>query len=255
VNKKKTPPWKKGKIIRPRKMGLFGTQGTGKTFFAASDPNSLILSVDDGADELSFATKWPDLNTVAKLTEAVQWLIDNDHDFKWVAVDTVTELMKIIESDVIREADASSINDRYKLNFGLGHIRASERFATFLKKLDELWTKKNVNLILICHERLINEEDPDASESYMRKVPEVHWRINSILQSWCSELLWFGRNISIKENETGANRAEFSGEIRIFTTETPGHLAKNRIGLPVSIDRDWEKFKIELAKFAKGETN
>ena len=44
-----------GKITKPLRMVLYGTEGVGKTTFAANAPNPIFISTEDGADHCDVA--------------------------------------------------------------------------------------------------------------------------------------------------------------------------------------------------------
>jgi hypothetical protein len=85
---------------------VYGRNGAGKTRFAASGPDCLILDFNEegtrsargtGAKVLPIST-WPDVDL------AYWYLKRGDHDYKTVALDTITGMAEICMNRVLRES-------------------------------------------------------------------------------------------------------------------------------------------------------
>lgn len=74
----------------PKNLILFGLPKVGKTTALAQLPNCLIIDLENGSDYIEgFTVK---ANNIQELNKIAKALREEEHCFKFVAIDTVTKL-------------------------------------------------------------------------------------------------------------------------------------------------------------------
>lgn len=84
---------------------IYGASGTGKTTFASTAPNPIYASAEGGL--LSVADKgvsYTDIKTVKDLQDLLEYLKTQDHDFKTVIIDSITEINDIIKAGIEKKS-------------------------------------------------------------------------------------------------------------------------------------------------------
>ena len=95
-------------------LTIFGEGGTGKTSLAATFPAPVFIRAEDGFDV--FAGKkapnaFPVLKNGEDIFEQLDALLEQEHPFKTLVIDSITSLDKKFESDIVRkDPRAKSIN-------------------------------------------------------------------------------------------------------------------------------------------------
>ena len=87
----------KGKRQKPRRMFVYGPPGVGKSTFASQAPDCVFLPIEDGLNDIDCVRteqiqSWPDFLNI------MRELMNEEHKFKWVAVDSVDWLEKLIST-------------------------------------------------------------------------------------------------------------------------------------------------------------
>ena len=77
-----------GKLDRPVRLTVYGPEGVGKSYLASKCPKPIFIGAEDGTSMLDIA-RFPEPQTFQDILDAVNVLIEDDHDFKTAVVDTV----------------------------------------------------------------------------------------------------------------------------------------------------------------------
>lgn len=120
----------KPKGDRPLIMTFFGEAGTGKTTLAAMMPKPVFIRTEDGTmslmgnDEVSLF----DVATTTKdVLDQIEALATQEHDFKTVVLDSITQLATMIEAEIVAaDPKAKSINQAGG-GYGAGYAAAAEK--------------------------------------------------------------------------------------------------------------------------------
>ena len=230
-----------GKKQVPRRVMLYGTHGIGKSSWAAQAPEVLFLNLEDGLNDIE-AAKTEHLLRWDQVVDCLTWLAQQQHGFKWLAIDTVDWLESLIHTQVASDANKKSIAD---IPFGAGYKSATVYWDKLLTMLDWLRTQNGMGIILLAHTAIRKHQDPLA-DSYDRYQPALHDTASALLQEWCDEVLFAFYRVYTRKEDQGFSRertiAAGSGERYLRCVETPGALAKNRLALPSEIDFNWAAY-------------
>ena len=84
---------KRNTLNKPPFIVLHGDAGVGKTSFCASAANAIFIPVEDGLGALDVAT-FPEPKTAEEVTMMIQTLMNEDHNYQWLVIDSATALEK-----------------------------------------------------------------------------------------------------------------------------------------------------------------
>lgn len=212
---------------RPRRVLLYGTHGIGKSTFGAMAPKPVFITTEDGVRDIDVPA-FPLAKSVADVFQAVDELANQPHDFQTVILDSADWFEQLAWQFICQQQGKESIAE---IPFGRGYEQSAEMFRDLLRQ----FTKLDMLVILIAHAKVEKFENPSAN-SYDRYSPKVHKHVNGTIQEWADEVLFANYKVYTRDVEEGFNRSRTlgigQGDRIIYTTERPGHLAKNRLGLP-----------------------
>jgi hypothetical protein len=233
----------RGKRITPRRTLCYGTPGIGKSTFGAHAPSPIVISIEDGLDDIG-CDRTPVLR---ETTEVAQWLMllgseAEQHDYKTVVIDSLDWLEKLIWTATCREAGKNSLED---FGYGKGYLFATKRWEQLLLMLD-CCRMRGMNVVLLAHAKVEKFSPPDA-DAYDRWQPDLHKTAWPMIKEWCDEVLFAKYDVSTITREEGfgqkRTRAVGSADRVLYTCEQPTHVAKRRIQMPDKIALDWSEYQ------------
>jgi hypothetical protein len=225
-----------GKRKRPMRVLLYGTEGIGKSTWAASAPSPIFLGAEDGTAQLDIA-RFPEPELWADAKEAIRVLTNTDHNYKTLAIDTLDWLEPLAWQDVCLEAGKKSIED---LGYGKGYVAALDKWRELLSMLDTLREKRGMHIIMLAHSRIKTFRNPEGDD-FDRYELKLHDKSGGLVKEWCDAVLF-----AVYETLTAKDGTRVRGVdtgARIAHTERRAAFdAKNRYGLPASLPLDWAAF-------------
>ncbi len=231
----------KGLQPGPRRLLLYGTQGIGKSTFAASSETPIFIQTEDGLGEIG-CDKFPLADSFEQAMAALTELYMEKHAYRTVAIDSLDWLERLIWAEVCRKRNVTNIED---IGYAKGYIFALNHWRDFLEGLAALRRDKEMTIVLIAHAKIEKFENPET-ESYDRYVPRLHKLASALIQEWCDEVLFATYKVHTKQTDEGfgrkGTRGIGSGERILRTAERPAHVAKNRLNLPDEIPLDWNVY-------------
>lgn len=236
----------KGTERRPRRVLLYGTDGIGKSTWAAQAPGAIALQTEDGLADIGI-DRSPVLRDLGSFNGWVSDLLNQEHDYRTVIVDSLDWLERLIHDQVATEAGKSHIED---IGYGKGYLQALKHWDFILRALDHLRVHRGMAVILLAHARITKFASPD-SDSYDRYGPDLHKAASPMLQEWADEVLFATYRVDVIKQDEGFNRertrAVGVGERIVHTTEGPTHLAKRRIKMPDVLPLDFNEYAKHVA--------
>jgi AAA domain len=241
-----------GKQIKPIFALIHGPDGVGKTTFASKAPEPVFLGTENGSDQLDVA-RLPRPETLGVFRNQIAGLLNQEHPFKTVVIDSIDWLEPLIWRQVCAEGQVKTIED-YAGGFGKGYIRALEIWRGLLEELSAL--AKRFHVILIAHSKIKRFDDPKLPTGYDRYVIAINeWGAAAIRQS-VDAVLFATFNEKVKQTAKSSgpgNRGLGEGERILFTEHRPAFDAKNRFQLPFELPLEWRAFAECVKKFYFGE--
>jgi hypothetical protein len=215
---------------------LYGTEGCGKSTFAAGADNPIFIPTEDGLGSLDVA-RFPLVQAVADVRDALDTLLEGEHDFKTVVLDSADHLELIIAAEVEKAHDVKD------LAYGRGAIKQAEIWRDLLEQFNALRNQRGMAVIILAHVAIKRFDSPET-EPYDRQVLKLSERSGSYLREWCDALLFANYRTVVKKAEVGFSkevaRGITNGERLLFTSERPAFMAKNRYRLPDTLPLSWD---------------
>ena len=240
----------KGRCIAAPKIFLYSSNGLGKTTWASQAPNPIFLFTEPGIGILDLAKfDGEDGYVLRKLDDviaALESLLNEEHDFRTVVIDSTSGLEMLIRAKVAVDHNCDGIEG---LGYGKGFVYVAEEMVRILHILDRIQAAKNMAVVFLGHAEVKKYEAPDLT-SYDRYQPRLDKRIVAPIVDWCDVVMFGNYRVITTEEEEGfrkRTRAIGQGERVLFTEERPTHIAKNRLGLPYELPLDFGAFQVAMA--------
>lgn len=217
---------------KPLIITLMGSGGVGKTTLASCFDSPIFIRVEDGSMALSGKDNvflLPVINKVSDVFEQIELLATNEHNFKTLIIDSITQLNTLIEKEILEcDPKAKSINSVLG-GYGAGHNAVSEVHRKIREWCGQLSLDKNMTIIFLAHMDLETIELPD-SEMFMR----YSLRMNKKSISHYSDNVDIVGHLKLKTFTSGSREKKkaISDGTRILTSyATANSISKNRLGI------------------------
>lgn len=236
-----------GKRPAPPRLMLYGTEGIGKSTFAAQSPNPIFISTEDGLNEIECAS-FPLTKTLVEVEDCLSALAKEPHDYQTVVIDSCDWLEQLIWDDLCRTSNVATI-EKIDGGYGKGYIAALRYWRQIIDSLDWLHKQRNMAVILIAHAKVERFEDPESS-AYDRYSPRLHKHAAAIVTEWCDAVLFATRTFRTETEDAGFGKertiavgiGKDGGERILRTVGGPSCVAKNRYNLPYELPLSWDAF-------------
>ncbi len=241
----------RGKTQKPPRILIHGSEGIGKSSFAASAPDPIFIQTEDGLDEID-AAKFPLSKTLKEVQDQLDSLIRDEHEFKTVVIDSADWLERIIHDQLCRNEGVATI-EKAAGGYGKGYGVALTHWREIIDALDTLRNDRGMVTILIAHSKIEKFEDPEAP-TYDRYSPRLHKSSSALLSEWCDAVLFATRRMRTTTTETNGKArttataiGKDGGERVIRAYGGPSCVAKNRYGITAEIPLSWDAFVATVA--------
>ena len=211
---------------------VLGEAGVGKTTFAATFPNPVIVPIEDGLQALDGQdiAAFPLINSSNELMEVLESLATQEHDFKTVVFDSVTRLNEIFEREVV-ESDPKrpkSINQAMG-GYGAGHSAVAQKHREFRDLCGALRDRFNMNVVFIAHADTETLELPDQ-DPFQRYTIRMNKRsVSAYVDN--VDLVGLLRLKTFTTGDGDRKRAVADGTVELVTYPHPSGVSKNRFGI------------------------
>lgn len=151
---------------------IYGSPKTGKTSYSASWPESIIIDLENGANDIECVRVKP--RTLKELKESLT--MPELKDYQTIVIDSLDILYSLIERNTI-----SVLNKQAKTNynyigafqFGAGWSHAKNSLKSWIFEFIIPLMHDNKNVILICHEKseVVKRAGKDDETKYGISLP------------------------------------------------------------------------------------
>ena len=241
-----------GRRPSPPRFVIYGTEGIGKSTTAAQAPNPIFIPTEDGLDQIDCAS-FPLATSLADVESALQSLIQEQHDFESVVIDSLDWLERLIWDALCEQYGVASI-EKVDGGYAKGYTHALTHCRKLLSDLNTLRNQRGMCVIVLAHAKVEKFEDPEFS-AYDRYSPRLHKHVTALLTEWSDAVLFATRKIITKTEDGGFGRertiaaglGKDGGERILRTVGNPACVAKNRYGLPAELPLSWPALMSALA--------
>lgn len=217
---------------KPPRIVLHGVHGVGKSTWAAGAPAPVFIQTEDGLVNIE-VDHFPVAQSMDEAFSFIGHLINEEHEYKTVVIDTVDWLEKLIWRKVCEDNNVKSIEG---IGYGKGYMFAQQHWDRFFNGLDML-RNKGLAVVVLAHNEIKTFNPPDG-EAYDRYQIKLHKHAASKLEEWADLVLFANFKVYV---DSDTNKVVNSSERVIHTTNRPAWRAKTRYSLPEELPLDFNK--------------
>ena len=233
----------KGVKQRPLWVTLYGTEGIGKSTFAANAPRPIFLDIESGTYELD-TERWVFNETTQRSTPetwseiigALHALEVQPHDYETIVIDTLDAAESLLHAHICKRDKKGSIEE---YGYGKGYVAALDEWRVFVAQVERL-QKHGLTVITLAHASIKNFKDPE-SDGWDRYQMKLHTSASGLIRERSSIVL-FGNAEMLAHESKGRVRGVSSGARFVHTERCAAFDAKNRHGLPARLPLAWDEF-------------
>ena len=230
----------KGREAQPPRIMIYGSEGVGKSTFAALAPNPVFVQTEDGLSEID-CSKFPLAKSFDDVVLQLQAVRDEQHDYGTVVIDSLDWLERLVWDRVCADYGVKSI-EKADGGYGKGYVHALTYWRQIVSLLNDIRARKGMAVILIAHAAVERFADPEHA-AYDRYTPRLHKKACSLVCEWVDAVLFASRRMRVDSTTGKAAPVGADGGERILRTNgSPACIAKNRFGLPTELPLSWSAF-------------
>ncbi len=211
-------------------LTIFGEGGTGKTSLAATFPAPIFIRAEDGFDVFS-GKKAPNAFPVLKqgedIFEQLDALIEQEHPFKTLIIDSITSLDKKFESDVVRKDPRAKSINQANGGYGAGYSAVAELHSKVKDRCDTLREQKGMTIVFLGHVETETMDLPDEP-NYSRYSMRIHKKSIGYYTDFVS-LVGLLKLETIVDQDSG--KAKSFGDRVLIVDKRASSITKNRYGI------------------------
>ena len=243
-----------GRVSKPFNVMLVGTPGIGKSSWAASLPSPIFCPAEE-LDEID-CDRLPQAESFKDAVDQLKFLIDSDNKYRTVVIDTIDAVERLLHREILdsdpRGATAmAQAHGGYSKAYEMS-LTKMDHYRGLLKKLRD---EKKMNICILCHTKTKRTADAVIGSEYDEYKTSLHEKVEGLFVDWVSAVLFANYVTFLKDGSGGKDFAVGDGERVILTEKRPGHIGKNRYGLPYELDMPIENpsgpFLSRLKEFYK----
>lgn len=219
-----------GRRHTPPRICLFGAPGVGKSTFASLAPAPVFIPVENGIDQLDVVS-FDHCRTMAAFTACLDQVLNDDHPFQTLVIDSLSALQDIVVDSVLADAKAKFLTAAYG-----GYNRGNDAALMVFRKevfprIEAIREKRNMCILYLAHAHDETVRHADGT-SERRTAPDLIAPVRDYIVR-NTDVLAYGR-IRTMEDASG-NRIVVGpngGERELVCEGDANLLAKNRYGIP-----------------------
>lgn len=222
---------------------LSGDPGMGKSNLAATFPKPIFIRViEDGLQSIPVGLRpaaLPVVTTTEALWDQMFALIEQDHDFETLVIDSVTMCEQLFEREICEaeaDEDGNPISIKDALGgYGAGAAMVAAMHVKLRKGAGVLNKRKGMNIVFVAHAALETMKLPDKDDyqRYSLRLPAKSMSpyVDDV------DIVGFVRlQTVIKGEKKERKRAVGNGDRELICHATPTSIAKNRYRITEPLD-------------------
>lgn len=231
-----------GKRMSPLKVIIYGDNGVGKTTFAASAKNPIIIDLEGNCNHIEASKQR--ITNLDEFKEFLVALLTQDHDFKTLVIDSLDSL-EILLSEKIGKTYTTQ-----ELDYGRSAGIWKQHIKDIITPLDILCAKKSMNIVFTAHWKVKSANNP-MTEQFDRYDLRVNEHMKTGFCNWVQCILLALKEVIFEEKkgDFGKKKAKNIERRALYTRGSPTYYGKNVFDLPEKIQLDWEQFTNSVKNF------
>lgn len=222
-----------GKLVRPQKVVVYGSEGIGKTTFAAAFPDPLFIDTEGGTAQMDVKRldkpeSWEALVSLVEEVSQTPGICGS------LVLDTADWAEQVCIKDLCAKYKKSGIEE---FGYGKGYTYVSEEFSKLLAACDKV-ISSGMNVVITAHAKMRKFEQPDEMGAYDRWEMKLTRQVAPLLKEWSDMLLFCNYKTFVVTPDEGKNKVQ-GGKRVIYTSHHPCWDAKNRHGLPDEMNMEY----------------
>lgn len=213
---------------------VYGVDGIGKTTLAMEAEGVVYLRTRGESAPRGVEVPQSQIKDYIDLKDSILDLIDKDHDFKWLVIDSLDGLEPLVWQETCYLADKENIES---FGYGRGYVEADKLWGELLDLLVEL-KESGVGIIILAHPSIERFDSP-ITEPYNRYTIKIHKRANSLIREAADIVAFMNHRVAVKDTQISRDKkvSHAVGKARmIYLTGTAAFDAKNRYSMPDEIE-------------------
>lgn len=234
-----------GKKMAPIKAIIYGDNGVGKTTFAASARNPIIVDLEGNCNHIEVDKQR--ITSLKEFEEFIDALINQDHEYKTLVIDSLDSLEILISEKI------SQVYTSQELSFGKSGGIWAKHIKDLVLKLDVLSNRKAMNIVFTAHWKVKPANNP-MTDQYDRYDLRINEQMRTGFCNWVQCILLALKEVIFEEdkkNSTGFGKKKAKNIERrvLYTRGDPTYYGKNVFDLPGKLPLDWEQFTNNVKNF------
>lgn len=226
--------------LAPLRVLIYGPDGVGKTTFAASARDAVVLPAEDGAGFLPVA-RFPVAETWTDVLDALSEL-RGEHQHRTLVLDSVDWMEQLIVQHVCAKHKKDSLES---FGYGSGYALVFDETRAFIGQLERLRTEKGMGIIGVAHSTIRPFQNPEGEnfDRYELKLQAAKNNNTAALwREWAEFVLFANYETLVSDSKKSGAKGESSGLRFAFTQRTAAFDAKSRLALPERLPLEWGAF-------------
>lgn len=229
----------RGTVPRAQRVVVYGTEGIGKTTFAARFPDALFIDTEGGSDYIDVARtdrpgSWEALLAQVRAVRA-------EKPCSTLVVDTLDWAERLCCDHVIAKNRWASIESP---GYGKGYTAVAEEFGRLLDLLGAV-VDSGIHVVCTAHADVRKFEQPDEAASYDRWELKLQKKVAPMVKEWADALLFVDFKTIVETVDAGMGKQKGKargGKQRVMrANHAAAWDAKNRWGLPDELPFEFER--------------
>ena len=230
----------KGKVAKAQRVILYGTEGIGKSTFAAQFPDPLFIDTEGSTSNMDVA-RLDKPTSYSFMLQQVDF-VKQQRPCKTLVIDTIDWAESIIITHICNAESKNSIED---FGYGAGFIKLEEEVGRFLNKLQEV-VDVGINVVLTAHAQIKKFEQPDEMGAYdryeLKLGKKTTAKTSALVKEWGDMVLFMNyKTFSVATDDKGKKHKAQGGARTMYATHHPAWDAKNRHDLPDEMPMDYSQ--------------
>lgn len=214
---------------RPIKLGLYGTEGIGKTTVASQCPNALIVDTENGTSRID--CRRIKCNSWDTLISIIKGVKENPTICKTLVIDTLDKAESYCIDYICQKFHKANIED---WGYGKGYSVLQDEMNKFFEALNTL-IDVGINVCIVAHGKPRKFELPEEEGAFDRWELKLTKQVAPLFKEWCDVLLFCNYKTYVVTTDNNVKKAQ-GGKRVMYTTHHACWDAKNRFNLPDELD-------------------